>query len=290
MPPKRAASPDTATTSKRFRSAIDESLEEFLCPITQALPLQPVFAEDGKVYERDAIETWLKQNAKSPVLNTSMGTKLVPATQIKNMIERMVKTGALDDEKVKEWQERIREQEEVVELRNKAEAGDTMSTYQLGKAYMKGRMGLSVDASKAFDWYLRAANAGHVLSMGRVASAYNYGTGIITRNHPLALRWAAAGDALGDSRSSLNLAELFYHGHSGLPIDMEQALRLRLKSATMANSLGKYNLAMMYSSGEGTSVDIDEAAKWMRKAVEVNKPERAAQQARDWLCARGLAA
>lgn len=289
MPPKRAAPTDTATTSKKFRSAIDESLEEFLCPITQALPLQPVFAEDGKVYERDAIETWLKQNAKSPVLNTPMGTKLVPATQIKNMIERMVKTGALDDEKVKEWQERIREQEEVVELRNKAEAGDAMSTYKLGRAYAQGRMGLSVDASKAFDWYLRAANAGHVHSMGRVSEAYFYGDSVAS-NHSLALRWAAAGDALGDTRSSLNLGYLFYHGRAGLPIDMEQAFRLRLKSTDVANSKGKYNLAMMYANGEGTSVDIDEAAKWMRESVQHNKPERAAQQARDWLGARGLAA
>ena len=41
---------------KRFRSAIDESLDEFLCPITHSLPLEPVLAEDGKVYERSAIE------------------------------------------------------------------------------------------------------------------------------------------------------------------------------------------------------------------------------------------
>ena len=289
MPPKRAAPTDTATTSKKFRSAIDESLEEFLCPITQGLPLQPVFAEDGKVYERDAIETWLKQNAKSPVLNTPMGTKLVPATQIKNMIERMVKTGALDDAKVKEWQARIDEQEKLVELRNKAEAGDAASAYHLGRAYDMGSMGLSVDASKAFDWYLRAANAGHAHAMGRVSTSYSYGKGVAS-NEPLALRWAAAGDAQGSTLASGILGQLFYHGGAGLPIDMEQAFKFRLKSTNMANSQGMYNLAMMYADGEGTSVDIDEAAKGMRKAVQHNNPERAVQQARDWLGARGLAA
>jgi len=289
MPPKRAASPDTATTSKRFRSAIDESLEEFLCPITQALPLEPVFAEDGKVYERDAIEKWLKKNPKSPVLNTPMGTKLVPATQIKNMIERLVKAGALNEEKAAEWQERIREQEKLAELRNEAEAGDAESAFTLGSAYEKGDMGLSVDDSKAFDWYLRSAKGGHGDAMGFLAAAYLYGKGV-ARCDALALRWSAAGDALGSEAGSVILSEVFYHGHSGLPIDMEQAFRLRLKGAAVANSQGKYNLAMMYASGEGTSVDIDEAAKWMRKAVEQNKPECAAQQARDWLGARGLAA
>ena len=45
--------------SKRFRSAIDRTADEFLCPITQDLPMDPVTAEDGSVYERSAITQWL---------------------------------------------------------------------------------------------------------------------------------------------------------------------------------------------------------------------------------------
>ena len=47
---KRAAA-DTAATSKKFRSAIDDSAAEFVCPITQELPVDPVTAEDGRVAE-----------------------------------------------------------------------------------------------------------------------------------------------------------------------------------------------------------------------------------------------
>ena len=46
---------------KRLRSAVDESLTHLVCAITQELPLDPVTAEDGNVYERSAIEEWLKQ-------------------------------------------------------------------------------------------------------------------------------------------------------------------------------------------------------------------------------------
>ena len=291
MPPKRAAPTDTATTSKKFRSAIDESLEELLCPITQSLPLEPVLAEDGKVYERDAIESWLKRNQKSPVLNTPMGIKLVPATQIKNMIERMVKSGALNDEKVAEWQQRIREQEELVELRSKAEAGDAEAAYALGRAYAEGTMGLSVDHPKACDWYLRAANGGHATAMGSLASAYSHGYGV-ARDCALALRWAAAGDALGSPRASMVLGRLYLNerGNAGLPTDIKEAFRLRLKGIKAANSMGLYNLGMMYANGEGTAVDLDEAAKYMRMAIEKNSEARGVQQARDWLGARGLAA
>ena len=37
------------TAAKRFRSAIEESADELICPITQSLPLDPVTAEDGKL-------------------------------------------------------------------------------------------------------------------------------------------------------------------------------------------------------------------------------------------------
>ena len=96
MPPKRTATTDTVASSKRFRAAIDESAEELLCPITQALPLDPVLAEDGKVYERVAIEDWLpfehldSDETSDPVLNGAKFTALVPSVHG----GRLMKSGA----------------------------------------------------------------------------------------------------------------------------------------------------------------------------------------------------
>ena len=47
-------------------------------------------AEDGKVYERKAIKKWLKDNERSPLTNEPMGNHLIVATQVKNIIEKMV--------------------------------------------------------------------------------------------------------------------------------------------------------------------------------------------------------
>ena len=69
---------DSAETSKRFRSAVDESLTHLVCAITQELPLDPVTAEDGNIYERSAIEAWLKKQQKSPLTNTPMGPSCCP--------------------------------------------------------------------------------------------------------------------------------------------------------------------------------------------------------------------
>lgn len=48
------------------------------------LPSEPVLAEDGRVYEREAIEHWLsiKDPCKSPITNEPMGPRLVEAVQV----------------------------------------------------------------------------------------------------------------------------------------------------------------------------------------------------------------
>ena len=62
MPPKRKADhppagypPAAAEANKRLRGTLDSIAEELICPITRDLPADPVTAEDGRVYERHAI-------------------------------------------------------------------------------------------------------------------------------------------------------------------------------------------------------------------------------------------
>ena len=43
-----------------------------------------------------AIEKWLSQKQTSPSTGADMGSKLLPATQVRNMIETLVKSGAVD--------------------------------------------------------------------------------------------------------------------------------------------------------------------------------------------------
>ena len=132
----------TANDAKLPEDARDDGLiDELLCPISQSLTVDPVTAEDGRVYERHAIQMWFeknsKQECKSPYNGHLMGKKLVPACQIKNTIERLVSRRVLVGEAVDEWK-RITEETktytpELKELIIKAETGDTwaMSTAEL---------------------------------------------------------------------------------------------------------------------------------------------------------------
>mmetsp|Transcript_15478 Transcript_15478/g.39950 ORF Transcript_15478/g.39950 Transcript_15478/m.39950 type:complete len:297 (-) Transcript_15478:261-1151(-) len=284
MPPKRRAPTDTAASSKRFRSAIDESMDEFSCPITCALPLDPVLAEDGRVYERAAIERWLKQKAVSPSTNERMGEKLTPATQVKNMIERMVKTGALPDDKIQEWKQRIEEQEAITKLHARAEEGDANAAFKLGALFETGQKGQVQDMNRAFRFYEKSAKAGHAKAMGMLANCYRHGKGV-AMNEALMLRWAAAGVALDNGYAMVELGNMYRKGRGGLPKDQEEGFRLYNAGGERGflNAKGMMELAKMYEKGEGTPIDVTKAVMWVRRAAA-----KGDSIARDWLSARGL--
>ena len=90
---------------KRKAFSLAESIhDELICPITYEMPAEPVYAEDGRLYERSAIEQWFAaDNRSSPMTKLPMGTRLVDAVQVRNVIERIVESGELPEERAREW-------------------------------------------------------------------------------------------------------------------------------------------------------------------------------------------
>ena len=61
---------------------------EFYCPITTELMIDPVMASDGFSYEREAIESWLRLKQISPMTNEQLKNKeLLPNRQLKKLID-----------------------------------------------------------------------------------------------------------------------------------------------------------------------------------------------------------
>ena len=168
---KRASNaPSTALPKKKKRltkeelcATVDSIAQEWLCPITQELPLNPVTAEDGRVYERSAIATWLKkrreagQPIKSPVTNEAMGKRLFAAPQVRNTIKSMIQSGVLAGDIVTAWNERLKEKDAVAFMRRAAESGDGQMQHTLACNYTVGACGIGQDDAKAFKWFKRAA-------------------------------------------------------------------------------------------------------------------------------------
>ena len=67
--------------------------DEFICPITYELLMDPMVAQDGHTYEKASIETWLKTNHKSPLTAEAMGDNIVPNFNLKKLIQDLLNEG-----------------------------------------------------------------------------------------------------------------------------------------------------------------------------------------------------
>ena len=155
---KRARDPDAvdltddASPEKKQKKALTAIAKEFVCPITQELPISPVTAEDGKIYEETAIREWFSKKdgePTSPSTGAVIGTKLFPAPQVRNTIETLIQSGDIDDELAEAWKQKLAQEDLVKQMRAKAEAGDGKAMCELGAWYSHGTNGLAKDRVQA---------------------------------------------------------------------------------------------------------------------------------------------
>ena len=119
MPPKRKARKPAdaidltemaSPQEKKQKVALTTIAKEFVCPITQELPISPVTAEDGKIYEEKAIREWFSKKdgePTSPSTGAVIGTRLLPAPQARNTIEALVESGAIEGEIAEAWKQKL---------------------------------------------------------------------------------------------------------------------------------------------------------------------------------------
>jgi len=205
--------------------AMQSIAREFICPITHELPIKPVTAEDGKIYEEKAIREWWSQKdgePTSPSTGAVIGTKLFPAPQARNTIEALVKSGAIEGELAEAWKIKLADETLVKELRAKAEGGDGESMWQLGIWYRYGQNGLAVDKAQARAWYERSAAARNPKGMARFGEYLLLGVGG-PQNYAHGLVMAGQAAALGSDHGAYLVGKAFSKGLYGLPKDPAQA-------------------------------------------------------------------
>ena len=215
---KRQAETTTVSgTAKRRKSDVQSDVqllaghvaEELLCPISKELPVDPVIAPDGHVYERFEIIRWLRRRKTSPLTGAYMEPSLVTAHQVASIIEHLVKSGGVDADTAKTWTENMEKETRRKALLARANLDDFEAIAdlvvfyhdagldsesrrwihrgaQLQEAYCMGQKAvlLSNDFSRqnAVMYYLTfAARGGHVPSIYRLAKMLFYGSTPQTR-------------------------------------------------------------------------------------------------------------
>ena len=211
--------------SKKMRKSINDVAADLVCPITQELPIDPVMAEDGKIYERNAILEWFSEKGAgitSPSTNARMGTRLLPAVQTRNTIRTLIESGAIEGELAEAWQKKLADEAKVKELRAKAEGGHGHAMFRLGNWYSFGIHGLAKDDVQARMWYERSAAARHPNGMAAFGEYLLLGD---SGPQNTSLGWVYITDAahLGSDLGAYLLGEAFSKGIHNLPKDPVQS-------------------------------------------------------------------
>jgi len=243
-------SPRTAAAQKRARDAVDltedarsekkkvaltapsddavELVLELRCPLTLQLPTVPVMAEDGKIYEEEAIRRWFAEQQEtgkpttSPFTRAVIGTRLVPAVHARNTIEAHVKSGVIDGEAAEAWTKKLAQEKIVKEMRAKAEGDDGEALYWLGAWYEHGENGLAEDEAQARAWYERSAAARDPKGLAEFGFYLLNGIGG-PQDNALGLDMVRQAAALGSDVAAYTLGQAFFLGQDGLPKDHAQA-------------------------------------------------------------------
>ena len=177
-----------------------------------------------------------------------MGTRLLPALQVKNMIRAMVTSGALTGDKVDAWKLKLEEEEEVAEWLRKAEAGDGRAMYNLGLCY---NVGLAKDVAKAFEWYEKSYEAGNAGGTCRLGNCYLDGYGV--PKCPVRGAMLLGQAAERGSKSACNALGLAYaDGLWGCPKDAKMARRY-------------YSMVASAAIDDCTDANKEKAATWLRE-------------------------
>ena len=211
---------------KKQKVALADIAKEFICPITQELPFDPVIAKDGKIYERTAILEWFRKkdgDATSPSTGKVIDTELVPAVQVRNTIESLIKSGAIEGEAAEAWREKLEQEKEVKEIRALAEGGDGYSMWRLGVRYRQGVLGLAENAEQARAWYKRSAAVRHPMGMAAFGEALLHGIGGSTDTSLGLVLVTEAAATNGSDFAAYTLGKAFFYGNFGLTKDPVRA-------------------------------------------------------------------
>ena len=181
----------------------------------------------------------------------AMGTKLLPALRVKNMIRAMVTSGALTGDKVDAWKLKLKEEEVVAEWLRDAEAGDGQAMFVLGIWYMHGQKGLAKDEAKAFEWYEKSHEAGDARGTGCIGRCYLDGEGV-PKCLVRAVTLLSQAAERGSKSACYTLGLAYADGLWGCPKDEKMARRF-------------YSMVASASIENCSVLDQEEAATWLHE-------------------------
>ncbi len=140
-----------------------------------------------------------------------------------------------------------------------AEEGEPINMFRCADYLLKTAW-TEEDRQLAFKWFERSAENGYPNAMHQVGLMYRDGLGTFRDNNKMA-EWLDKASEMGFLPSITLMADIYFQGRL-VPKDTKKAFDLYLKGAELGNGKCQYQVAVMYSNGEGTDIDIEKSDKW----------------------------
>ncbi|MBB3796290.1 hypothetical protein FHY17_000486 [Xanthomonas arboricola] len=153
----------------------------------------------------------------------------------------------------------------VALLRKAAERQDLAAQLLLAQLYAEGR-GIPADPAMAMLWYEVAANAGHAEAMNQLGRCHELGFGTAC-NEVLAALWYRRAAEHGLDWGMYNLAHLYGSGR-GVAQDHAQALALYRTAAERGHAKSMNFVARYLDQGLACAADPVAARHWYRRSAE----------------------
>lgn len=147
-----------------------------------------------------------------------------------------------------------------------ADRGDLQSQLDAGYAYMYGEKGLSVDHTKAFEYFSKAALQNDPVGLNNLGSLYYGGLGVKRSSAKAAVLFKKAAD-LGNTEAAENIGFMHASGN-GAPQNMETAMKYFEIAATSDSPASKFMLGYAYYAGKYRDVDYIKAAPLIKFAAD----------------------
>lgn len=215
--------------AKRQKAVTDD----LICPITHELPFDPVLAEDGRVYERSAIEQHISHSEtkgyplKSPMTNACIGPRLFASPQIKNLIGSLIENRSITGELVDTWKKKEQEKKDSERLLKEAQDGDAVSMYAVYEGCKYGMDGFKKDLKLALHWVKKAHAAGFVeatSSLGFILVRGRLGDLKVKKDQSKGLVLMTTAAMNGSDCAAYRLGSAFFHGKYDLSVDKASAV------------------------------------------------------------------
>jgi hypothetical protein len=145
-----------------------------------------------------------------------------------------------------------------------------LSQFIVGSAYNTG-VGVKKNNEKAFGYFHKAAEQGHVAAKFKVALMYYQGSGV-EENYEKAFALYQELALQGHAMARANLGIMYDKGH-GVEVNKGEAFECFKKAAAQGVADAQFNLGVAYAEGKGVKTNKEKAFEWFHNAAAQGQHE-----------------